>query len=67
MVLPKKWKLFSRVLVHCDACLKNQAAISEFGLKPVLSHEFHTKKTGIIQFFEQKNFHPWEKVYKCKY
>ena len=47
---------------------KSGSTISEFGLKPVLSHQFHAqKKTGIIQFFEQKNFHPWEKVYKCKY
>ena len=37
--------------------MKNQAAISEFGLKPVLSHDFHTKKKLVLfNFLNRKIF-----------
>ena len=52
----KKWKLFSTSFSSLW-CLKNQAAISEFGLKPVLSHEFHTtKKLVLFNFLNRKIF-----------
>ena len=56
MVLPKKWKLFFTSFSSLW-CLKNQAAISEFGLKPVLSHQFHAqKKLVLFNFFNRKIF-----------